>query len=354
MFGGHPPAGPPIDTRRPRGYDSVAAATPGEPMANADWDNPPRELSADEAVGLLTGSNRGGCYLVQTADAAYSCQLRGRLKLGAESLDQLVIGDRVILKRNPDDPELGTIEAVLPRSTQVGRGRFGKRPQLIAANVDQLVAVMSVWEPDLNYHTLDRYLCIAAVSEVEPLVVLNKADLDEDDELTDELLAAYRPAKIHVLSTSAETHRGLAELRDALRDRISVVVGPSGAGKSSLLNAVNPEYRLRTGEVMSIGKGRHTTTSSRLLPLDGGGWVADTPGIKTLALIADELEPSELQHLFPEFATLLGHCRFADCTHREEPDCAIQMALDEGLLAPTRYESYVRLYHELETARRRW
>jgi ribosome biogenesis GTPase len=162
-----------------------------------------------------------------------------------------------------------------------------------------------------------------------------------------EVARVYAALDLPVIATSCETGEGLAALDAALRGKLSVVVGPSGAGESSLLNGLNPGYQLRTGEVMDIGKGRHTTTTTRLLPLDRGGWVADTPGIKTVNLLAARVAPEALAEYFPELLPYLDQCRFSDCSHRREPDCAVRAAVEAGVVPATRYDSYVRLFDEL-------
>lgn len=312
-------------------------------------------LSAGSVSGLVIGSGRGGEYLVHAGTEALSCRLRGRLKAATgERLDRLAVGDRVEARRSLDEPDRGVIETVLPRTNVLGRGRAGKPPQVIAANLDQVVIVLSTWLPDFTFHTVDRYLAVAAASEIPALVIINKCDLDRGGAVLREVEQVYRPLAVPVLGTSAAESIGLRELSAWLAGRVSAVIGPSGAGKSSLLNAVNPGYALRTGAVMSIGKGRHTTTESRLLPLDSGGWVADTPGIKTIQLIDGAVAPEELQTLFPELEGLADECRFADCTHRTEPGCRVDAAVAEGRVARSRYDSYRRLFEELEASAKPW
>jgi len=304
--------------------------------------------------GLVIGSGRGGDYDVHLGDDMVTCRLRGKVKLATgDRLEQLAVGDQVVLRRLADEPERGVIEEVLPRRSQVGRGRPGKAPQIIAANLDQLVIVVATCQPDLSLHALDRFIAIAASADMPSQVVLNKVDLDRTGLIADTVCEIYDPLDEPVLCTSVSSGEGIDGFAALLQDKVSAIVGPSGAGKSSLLNAIQPGLKLRTGEVMDIGKGRHTTTDSRLLPLDHGGWVADTPGIKTLQLVDGLVDPRELQELFPEFVPFLGQCRFADCSHRSEPDCVIQDEVGESI-APSRYESYVKLYFEVETAARPW
>ncbi|MCC7492078.1 MAG: ribosome small subunit-dependent GTPase A [Fimbriimonadaceae bacterium] len=304
-------------------------------------------MTPQTSEGLVVGSGKGGSWQVQCAAGLLACRLRGRLKVdSALRLEHLVVGDRVLLRGSLDEPECGVVEEVLPRRNQLARGRPGKLPQVVAANLDQVVVVVSVAEPDFWLHTVDRFLIVAAACDVPAVLVLNKIDLDTAAAVRAQVAAVYGPLGLPVVTASASAGHGLAELAAQLAQRVSVVIGPSGVGKSSLLNGISPGYALRTGEVMGIGKGRHTTTDSRLLPLAGGGWVADTPGVKTIALLAGAVAARELVELFPELDPLAADCRFADCTHRSEPDCRVRAAVGAGV-APSRYESYLRLYSEL-------
>lgn len=300
--------------------------------------------------GIVVASAHGGDYAVSANGEISACRMRGRIKTAVgDRLAHLCVGDRVRFFRSPDEPERGRIDLVQPRTSELSRGRPGKPPQLIVANIDQVVVVASTWEPDLSLHRIDRFLTLSAMADVPAIVVLNKIDLDEDGELREEVESVYGPLGITVLCTSAETGEGLGALDDALTGKISAVVGVSGAGKSSLINGLNPGYALRTGEVMDIGKGRHTTTSTRLLPLDRGGWIADTPGIKTVALLASRVTPELLPELFPELEPFVGQCQFNNCSHRSEPGCLVRAGVEAGDIAESRYDSYVRLYEELKT-----
>jgi ribosome biogenesis GTPase len=284
--------------------------------------------------------------------------LRGRLKREARTGDKVVIGDRIEVNTGPDGSV--TVEEVLPRESQVvRRGPGGRRPKVVAANVDRLVAVASVARPDPRQPLIDRLLVVGEANHLETLLVLNKVDLlpavparDGEAELEArpealELADLYRAIGYPVLLTSAVTGEGLADLEAALTHGTSALAGLSGVGKSSLLNAIEPDLGLRTGELSHRqGRGRHTTVSARLIGLRCGGFVADTPGFSDVGVWG--VEPRDLGECFPEFSDFQGECRFRGCTHIHEPDCRVRAALEENRIHAGRYESYVGLVREAE------
>ncbi len=289
---------------------------------------------------------QSGFFWVQTETAGVlECRLRGRLKKERQSTDIAVIGDRVLVKQV--SPTEGAIEAVLPRQTRLARRASGSRgawkEDVIVANVDQVLLVFACTEPALKPRMLDRYLVICEHSELDTLIVANKVDL-LDPPAARALFAVYEQIGYSVLYTSAASGCGIAELRERMAGRISVLTGKSGVGKSSLLNALQPELARATADVsMALNKGRHTTTTAELLPLQGpaGGYMADTPGIREIGLWRFPLE--DLDWCFREFRPYLDDCYFAGCTHVHEPDCAVRAALAAGHIALPRYESYVKL-----------
>jgi ribosome biogenesis GTPase len=206
------------------------------------------------------------------------------------------------------------------------------------------VFVFSCAEPSPRLRMLDRLLVGAEIKDIPIAVCANKIDLVGRQEAR-ALFGIYAEIGYPVHYTSAVTGEGIDELRDTLRGRISGLVGPSGVGKTSLLNAMQPGLGLRVREVsQATSKGRHTTVVPQLLPLDVGGWVADTPGIRALALF--DIDPEELDAYFPDIAPLVARCQFSDCTHTVEPGCAVMQAVEEGRVGCHRYESYVRLREE--------
>jgi ribosome biogenesis GTPase len=292
-------------------------------------------------TGLIVRA-QSGFFTVQTGAGRVTCQLRGRLKKGRRVGDLAAVGDRVQITAQPDGS--GMIESVEARSRSLVR--LDPRPQgvyqqIILANPDQVLFVFACAHPEPRLRMLDRYLVIAEKQGIPALIVANKTDLVEADRAR-ALFGYYPQLGYPVIYTSVKQGSGLEELKQQLAGRLSGLAGPSGVGKSSLLNAIQPGLGQAVREVSTaINKGKHTTVVRELIALEGGGYVADTPGMRSLALW--DTEPEELDGYFPELAPLVEHCQFNDCTHRHEPGCAVRAAVEAGTVYPARYDSYVRL-----------
>ena len=298
---------------------------------------------------------RTSFYDVQDGGAVLRCQLRGRVKRAQRSAegrqiyaDPVAVGDEVVV--TPLDNDEGVIEEILPRRTKFSRRYPGKRDaieQIVVANADQVVIVLSTRLPDLNFRFLDRFLILAEVGEMEAVICLNKIDLIDSVEQRKlgSVLSAYEELGYPVIWTSINYPQSIEPFRDALRDKFGVIVGASGVGKSSLLNAVQPGLGLRVGEVgLKTGKGRHTTTLVELFFLEFGGEVADTPGIREVGLWGVDTEHLDLY--FPEMENSLGTCKYTDCVHLSEPGCAVTEAVNAGEISNIRYQSYVSLRND--------
>lgn len=315
----------------------------------------------------LVLSGTGGVWRVQREDGVVvEASLRGRVKKSnagrradgslrrdtiasaAETL-KLAIGDRVTLEQD-ESGSTWAIAEILPRRSRLARrmpgGGYGER--VVAANVDQVVVVFAAANPEPHPRMLDRFLVIAEANGLAARIVINKVELVGGADAAHERWRAYERAGYPVHYTSARRHEGLDALHDALAGKVSVLTGPSGVGKSSLMNAIFPGLDLRVGEISeSVNKGRHTTVGGYLHPLPGpeGGYVADTPGLREVGMWA--LNPEALDRCFPELRPFLDDCRFGDCTHRVEPDCAVRDALARGDISEARYDSFLRLRDEL-------
>ncbi len=309
----------------------------------------------------LVVKTQSGFFTVATSQGLIVCRVRKRLLQERYDTDPVALGDRVRVSLaevsgNDRGGQRGVIEEVAPRTHAFTRQmppkegrraeRLPDREKVIIANPDQVVFVFACAEPEPHFKMLDRFLVIAERSQIPAIVCANKVDLVGLSEARD-LFDLYDAIGYRVIYTSALTGRGIKDLRRALQGKITALTGPSGVGKSSLLNALQPGLGLAVQAVsQATTKGRHTTVSSQMFPLDGGGYVADTPGIRQVGLF--NIEPSEIDGYFPEIRPLIGHCRFKDCRHEDEPGCAVRGAVEAGDVWIERYESYLRLREEAE------
>lgn len=279
-----------------------------------------------------------GFYYVQTASGLVACKARGKFRIDGVSP---LVGDRVHLTEDRD--ATGRIEAVCERKN------FFIRPAV--ANIDALVFIAAQVNPVTDPFLIDRVAVIASEAGCELIVCVNKIDLDKGDDL----YGIYSAAGYRVIRTSAETGEGADELLDAMRGKVCAFTGNSGVGKSSILNVLLPDAAIPTDAVSEhLGRGKHTTRHVELYPLGEDTFVADTPGFASFEIqMMQSVAKEHLQYDFPEFAPYLGRCRFLDCAHIKEPDCAVRRALEEGSIGKSRYDSYVRLY-DLTAKQKPW
>lgn len=329
----------------------------------------PRGMTAamDGLIGVVYKKTKGS-LLVRCEDQILSCptpasrrpedvrseRVKGRKNgfpaAGRAESEDPVVGDRV--RFVPTHPGAGRILEILPRQNRLARRAAVPMPsayageQLIAANIDQVIPVFAVASPDPKWNMLDRYLVSAEAAGVHAVICITKIDLEPADEEMEDVIADYARIGYPVIPVSVQTGAGVAEMREAMQGRISVLVGKSGTGKTSLLNAIEPGLGLRVSEVSQItGKGRHTTTAQEMFSLTAGGAVIDTPGVREFGLW--DVAGSDLASLFPEMLPWIGQCRFgAGCRHDEEPGCAVRKAAASGAVSPRRYWSYLRLREE--------
>ena len=317
-----------------------------------------------ESRGVVVGGTGGVWRVRLESGETIEASLRGRLKksnsgkradgslrrdtitAAAETL-QLAVGDDVRLDQA--DPGVWAIAEILPRRSKLARRApgGGQGERIVAANIDQVLVMFAAANPEPHPRMLDRFLVIAEGNDLHARIIINKIDLVGDSP-AHERFADYERIGYPVHFTCVKSRLGLSELHDVLAGRRSVLTGPSGVGKSSLLNALYPGSDLRVGAISeSVNKGRHTTVGAVMLPLPDadGGYVVDTPGLREVGLWA---LAEELDQCFPEIRALRGDCRFANCRHLAEPDCAVRRGIETGDVSAQRYDSYTRLLEELD------
>lgn len=293
-------------------------------------------------------SGMGGRYRVYADGETIDATLRGRLK--QEGRDRLLVGDRVRISLHDDGG--ATIEATEARRSVLKRRMPGRShgERSVAANVDQVAIVGAVADPGWDFHLMDRFTAVAGANDLPAVIVVNKCDLSDRGDTCAE---PYAKAGYPVILTSVKSGVGLEELRSHLETHVSLFTGPTGVGKSSLLNALQPGLRLRTGDVSARSRGgRHTTVAAEMHPFGEEGFVVDTPGLRDVGLWG--IDRLEVAAAFPEFEPHLGRCRFDNCRHLEEPACAIVAAVERGDIAATRLESYRHMLREALEAARPW
>lgn len=297
----------------------------------------------------------GASYIVETGEGLkVRCRTVPSTVSENEGSNLVAVGDRVgfRLKASETDMAEGVISRVEARRTslvrrrEVRRNRSKEKEQVIVANIDQLVLITSFDDPPFNSRLVDRYLVFAESEKLPLLIVVNKIDLDEEG-MVEEDLEVYRSLDCNICLVSAEDGRGIDELRELLRDRVSAFSGHSGVGKSTIINLLVGREELRTAETScKTGKGVHTTTSSAMFPLPGGGYVIDTPGIREFNLSGITRE--NLRFYYTEFLRFMPECSFSSCSHTVEPGCAVIAAVESESIAPERYESYLALLDSLD------
>jgi ribosome biogenesis GTPase len=271
----------------------------------------------------------------------WECSLRGRFRIEKQFF---LPGDWVDFTVVDANRRTGVIEELFPRKNEL------LRPPV--ANVDQVVIVLAVMDPKPDIWLLDRLLLMVQAADAEPVVCFNKQDLNPDG--LAELVGIYEPVGFRTTVTSAVTGFGMDGLKEIMRNRTTVFAGPSGVGKSSLLNALEPKLRLKTGKLSEkMGRGRHTTRHVEQLALSFGGWVADTPGFSKIYL-PKKIEAADLAGLYPDFRPYTEQCQFASCLHRDEPICGVRAAAEEGRLDSGRYERYRMFLDEALFGKRRY
>lgn len=308
----------------------------------------------DTIKGVVTKST-GSWYTVFDAQTEQwiKCRIRGRFRLqGSRATNPVVVGDRVVVEIGKDYGTEGNnvISEIEPRDNYIIRraSNLSKESHVIAANIDVAYLIATLDFPVTNTEFIDRFLVTAEAYKIPAVVVLNKIDLfaaPEFREIIDEFIQIYHQAGYEVLEVSATDGIGIDELRGRMKDKISLFTGNSGVGKSTLINAIEPGLHLKTGAISDYHhKGKHTTTFSEILPLTGGGFLIDTPGIKGFGLV--DIADEELARYFPDLFRYASECQYYNCTHTHEPNCAVTKAVAKGEISESRYVSYIKMLED--------
>lgn len=275
------------------------------------------------------------------------CRIKGNLFQKGQKRMRVAVGDRVEVNWNAAE-DAGWITRIMERSSKLSRfSQHGDSEQVLFANVEQLLIIVAIKQPPLRQGLIDRYIVTAELNNMRPVLVINKTDLAQPAEW-EQTQSLYESLDYQVVLTSAETGKGLEALRSILQDSISALSGHSGVGKSTLLNALYPDFQLKTGSISDAHqRGRHTTTHAEMFPLPAGGFVVDTPGIRELGLY--DISPADLTQGYVEFAKVADGCKFKACLHLTEPRCAVKQALQAGEISQQRYESYCSIQDSLKS-----
>ena len=304
-------------------------------------------------TGLVI-KNTGSWYLVRTDEGRdVECKVKGNFRLkGIRSTNPVAVGDRVHINRE------GTafITEIEDRKNYIIRraSNLSKQSHIIATNLDQCMLVATVNYPETSTTFIDRFLATAEAYRIPTLILFNKADLYDEDDMRylDDLIHLYTTIGYPCLKVSAKDGQGLGEVKAKLRGAVTLFSGNSGVGKSTLLNALLPGTDARTGEISQAhNKGMHTTTFSEMYPVDDGGYIIDTPGIKGFGTF--DMEVEEIGHYFPEIFEASADCRYGNCTHRHEPGCAVLRAVEEQRISQSRYASYLSMLDDKEESKYR-
>ena len=302
--------------------------------------------------GLVIKST-GSWYEVLTDQGkSINCRIKGKFRtLDIKTTNPIAVGDRVQIEPEPDQ-ETGLITTLHPRKNYIIRKsvNLSKQAQIIAANLDQAFLIVTLASPRTSMGFIDRFLVTAEAYDIPAKLIFNKLDLfnEEGLEILEEYQAIYENAGYPCYSVSALKETNLDQIKELLKDKVTLVSGHSGVGKSTLINALLPGKELKTGQISDWSdKGKHTTTFAEMFQLPFGGYLIDTPGIRELGVF--DIEKQDLGRLFPEIRKLMENCRFHNCRHINEPGCAVLEALDNEELESSRYDSYLSIYHDNET-----
>lgn len=302
--------------------------------------------------GLVIKSTGSWYGVLTDEDKTINCRIKGKFRtLDIKTTNPIAVGDHVDIELEPDQ-ETGLITFLHPRKNYIIRKsiNLSKQAQIIAANLDQAFLIVTLASPRTSLGFIDRFLVTAEAYDIPAKLIFNKLDLfsDEGLEILEEYQSIYEKAGYPCYSVSAIQETNLDQIRDLLKNKVTLVSGHSGVGKSTLINALLPGQELKTGEISDWSdKGKHTTTFAEMFQLPFGGYLIDTPGIRELGVF--DIEKQELGRLFPEIRKLMSNCRFHNCRHINEPGCSVLNALENEELESSRYDSYLSIYNDNNT-----
>lgn len=294
-------------------------------------------------IGRVIKSTGSWYDVKDDAGRVVLCRLRGKIRLdGLRTTNPLAVGDMVNFEKE-HDKDTCVVDKILPRTNVIVRKsvNLSKESHIIAANVDQAILVATISHPRTSTGFIDRFAVTAEAYHIPVIIVFNKCDIynSEQNEAAEEMMRVYNSIGYQSFMVSAKTGYNCDRLKSIMQDRISMFSGHSGVGKSALVNRMDPNLNIKVGEISEVHeKGKHTTTFAQMYGLCFGGYIIDTPGIKEFALY--DMDKETLSHRFPEMRALMHDCRFNNCTHLHEPNCAIKEAVKQGLVADWRYANY--------------
>lgn len=302
--------------------------------------------------GLVIKSTGSWYEVITDSGETINCRIKGKFRtLDIKTTNPIAVGDKVEIEREPDQ-DTGLITTLHPRKNYIIRKsvNLSKQAQIIAANLDQAFLIVTLASPRTSLGFIDRFLVTAEAYAIPAMLIFNKLDLFSTDglEILKEYQQIYEKAGYPCYSVSATEQTNLDQIKELLKDKVTLVSGHSGVGKSTLINALLPGFELKTGDISDWSdKGKHTTTFAEMFELPFGGYLIDTPGIRELGVF--DIEKQELGRLFPEIRGLMEDCKFHNCRHINEPGCAVLKALENDEIETSRYDSYLSIYHNNDT-----
>lgn len=305
--------------------------------------------------GIVTKSTGSWYEIILTDKQKISARLKGILRLDeSDTTNPIAVGDKVLIEKVEQD---FVIAQVLPRHNYIVRQspKHEKARQVIASNIDQAILVATVGSPRTSSGFIDRFLLTAEAYHIPTIIVFNKCDnlSKKEEKLLENMIEMYGKIGYKLLQTSATEKKNLDQFQQLLQNKTSLLAGHSGVGKSSLINSIQPKLKLKTQAVSSFsGKGMHTTTFAEMRALDFGGNIIDTPGIREFGISG--FKPEEVSHYFIEMLPFLAHCKFHNCLHENEPECAVKQAVIDGKIDEERFGSYLVLLADVQQARKHW